>query len=234
MGNVGFYSHEDSEYIVLVLPLLLPADTQFLGFDFGAGVVPYGSSHILFVNYLLTSANRVPGTSVAAGPRAPRALWRLGAGRLQPWGCGAFWWPSAKGLGSTARSGAVLLCSLPWGCARDLRWASSSVLHPLVSCPAERECAALSRVFVFNPLGSSLLSQPKSRPAGVPLLNQGRSRFSSWRGALGCSTGTKPRFQARCEKNHPSSQGGASHPCRVDGFGKRSGMVALVSEQLAC
>lgn len=81
MDNVGFNSKEDSGcFIVQVLPLLLPADSRFLCFDFGTGVVPYGSYCILLV---MISENGVSGASVPDGPSAPRALWLLA-----PAGCG--------------------------------------------------------------------------------------------------------------------------------------------------
>jgi len=83
MDNVGFNSNEGYEcFIVQVLPLLLPADIQFLGFDFGAGVVSYCSYRILLV---VISENRVSGASVPDGPCAPRAVSLLRAGRLQSW-----------------------------------------------------------------------------------------------------------------------------------------------------
>ena len=66
MDKVGFNSNEDCEcFIVQVLPLLLPVDTPFLGFDFGAGVVPYGSYRILLVTI---SESGVPSASVPDGP----------------------------------------------------------------------------------------------------------------------------------------------------------------------
>lgn len=81
MDNVGFNSNEHSEcFIVQVLPLILPADTQLRGFDFGDGVVPHGSYCILLV---MIAENGVYGTSVCG----LRVLWLLRVGRLQLLGC---------------------------------------------------------------------------------------------------------------------------------------------------
>lgn len=109
MDNGAFNSNEDSEwFIVQVLPLLLPADTQFLGFDFGAGVVPYSSYCLLLVRI---SGNGVSGASVPGGPCAPRAVAvpRRQAAVVEAL---SFLVAQVKALRSTARFRVVLLFSL--------------------------------------------------------------------------------------------------------------------------
>lgn len=83
MDNVGLNSNEDSErFIVRVLLLLLPADTQFLGSDFRAGVLPYGS---YCISLGMISENSVSSALVPYGLCAQRALLVFHTGRLQSW-----------------------------------------------------------------------------------------------------------------------------------------------------